>query len=60
MYIDGVMSSIIEYDKNNESFKSGATTLEINSNFCDVDILNVRVYKAALSSSEIVKNYLAD
>lgn len=60
MYIDGVMSSIIEYDKTNESFKSNATAIEINSDYCDVDILGVRVYKAALSSSEIVKNYLAD
>jgi hypothetical protein len=60
MYIDGVMCSIIEYDKTNESFKSDAAFININSDYCDVDLLNVRVYKAALSSSEIVQNYLAD
>lgn len=60
MYIDGVMCSIIEYDKTNEYFDSKATAIEINSDYCDVDILGIRVYKAALSSSEIVKNYLAD
>ena len=60
MYIDGILSSIIEYDKSNESFKSEATALEINSNYCDVDLFNVRIYKTALSSSDIVKNYLAD
>lgn len=60
MYIDGVMTSIIEYSKSNESFKSEAQYLNINSDYCDVDLLGVRVYKAALSSSEIVQNYLAD
>lgn len=60
MYIDGVMCSIIEYDKSNESFKSGAQAIIVNSEYCDVDLYNVRVYKAALSSSEVVQNYLAD
>ena len=60
MYIDGVMCSIIEYDKANESFKSNASAILVNSDYCDVDLLGVRVYKAALSSSEIVQNYLAD
>ena len=60
MYIDGVMCSIIEYDKSNESFKSEANTLIINSDYCDVDLIGIRIYKAALSSSEIVQNYLAD
>ena len=60
MYIDGVMCSIIEYDKTNESFKSEANAIIINSDYCDVDLLGIRVYKAGLSSSEIVQNYLAD
>ena len=60
MYIDGVLSSIIEYDKVNERFDSYAEKIIINSDYCDVDLLNVRVYKKALSSELIVQNYLAD
>ena len=60
MYIDGVMCSIIEYNKTNEAFDSGAEMFNINSDYCDVDLLGIRVYKAALTSSEIVQNYLAD
>jgi hypothetical protein len=59
MYIDGVMCSIINYpDK--ETFNSLADSININSEYCDVDLYGIRVYKTALSSREIVKNYLAD
>lgn len=59
MYIDGIMSSISTYTSN-ESFASQASAIIINSDYCDVDLYNIRVYKAGLASNEIVQNYLAD
>lgn len=59
MYINGIMSSIVTYTSN-ESFASRADTLIINSDFCDVDLYNIRVYKTGLASNEVVQNYLAD
>jgi len=44
MYINGIMSSIINYDKTSDSFASGVKTLVINSNYCDVDLYKVRIY----------------
>ena len=60
MYINGIMSSIINYDKTGDGFESRVKTLTINSQFCDVDLYKVRIYKAALSSADIVHNYIAD
>lgn len=60
MYINGVMSSIINYDKSSDQFNNGVQNIIINSDFCDVDLYKVRVYNAALSSSQIVQNYIAD
>lgn len=60
MYINGIMSSIINYDKTSDSFASGVKTLVINSNYCDVDLYKVRIYQAALSSADVVHNYIAD
>jgi hypothetical protein len=60
MYINGVLSSINNYDKADDAFNSGANKMIINSNYCDVDIHKIRIYKAALSSSDIVHNYIAD
>jgi hypothetical protein len=60
MYINGIMSSIINYDKTSDSFASNIRTMTINSDYCDVDIYKIRVYQTALSSSDIVHNYIAD
>lgn len=60
MYINGIMSSIINYDKTSDSFAAGVKKLVINSDYCDVDVYKIRIYQAALSSSDIVHNYIAD
>lgn len=60
MYINGIMSAIVNYDKTSDSFASSVKTMIINSDYCDVDIYKIRVYQAALSSSDIVHNYIAD
>ena len=60
MYINGIMSAIVNYDKTSDSFASSVKTMTINSDYCDVDIYKIRVYQAALSSSDIVHNYIAD
>lgn len=60
MYINGIMSSIINYDKTSDSFASNMKKMIINSDYCDVDIYKIRVYQTALSSADIVHNYIAD
>lgn len=60
MYINGVNSSITNYNAENDSFKCGAEAIEINSNFCDVDLYKVRVYQSSLTAIQVVQNMIAD
>ena len=59
IYLNGIMSGIATYTAS-ESFESNATQLIFNSDYCDVDLYRVRIYKANLSSADVVHNYIAD
>ena len=59
IYINGIMSKVIKCDQNN-GFKIDSLGLEFNSNVCDVDLYNVRIYNRALNFSEVIQNYVVD
>ena len=59
IYINGVMSGIKNYSLT-ESFEANTTSMIFNSDYCDVDLYRIRIYKTALSHSDILNNYLAD
>ena len=60
MYINGVNSAVTSYPYATDNLNSGCKKLVINSDYCDVDIYNIRVYKANLTQSLVIQNYLAD
>lgn len=61
IYLQGILSGIVKYIPNADSFNANTSNLIINSDECDVDIYNIRIYKGAkLESSDIVHNYIAD
>lgn len=60
MYINGVNSSIATYNADNDNFTCKADAIEINSNFCDIDLYKVRVYQSSLSAIQVVQNMIAD
>ena len=57
MYLDGVLSGI---QKLSTSFNVNTNNFILNSNYCDVDLYNVRFYSKELSLGDIVHNYIAD
>jgi len=59
VYINGIMSGIQTYTSN-DVFSALENAFIINSDYCDVDLYKMRVYKTALSSADIVHNYIAD
>ena len=59
IYLNGVLSGIANY-ANGESFASMASEMVFNSQYCDIDLYKVRVYKAELTPINIVHNYIAD
>lgn len=61
IYLNGIMSGIISYNKDSDNFNSGAMNLVFNSTYCDVDLYNIRVYRGTkLESAQVVHNYIAD
>lgn len=60
IYINGLNSGITKYNVATDSLASGCPSIKINSDYCDVDIYNIRVYRTNLTAQYVVQNYLAD
>lgn len=60
MYINGVNSGVATYVTEDDDFSCTATSLEINSNYCDVDLYKLRIYRGNLQARQVVQNYIAD
>lgn len=59
LYVNGVLTGIQSFLEDT-AFDNGQTELIINSNYCDVDIYNIRVYDKALSYANITQNWIGD
>lgn len=60
IYLQGILSGIAKYGAS-DSFNANTYSLEFNSEYCDVDLYNVRIYKGAkLESADVVHNVIAD
>lgn len=60
IYLDGVLSGMAKYtDGGSSAIPYGASLIKINSDFADIDLYSVRMYNRALTSTEVVQNYMA-
>lgn len=59
MYVNGILSGMSSFVNKQSNFPS-ANNIIINSNLCDIDLYSIRVYNTALSSADIVKNYISN
>lgn len=60
IYLQGILSGIAKYGEADQ-FNSGANSIVFNSDYCDIDLYNVRIYKGVkLESADVVHNYIAD
>lgn len=57
-YVDGVLTGVMDYDQVNTNFEQNAAGIRINSNYCDVDIYEIRAYNTALSFNQITQNWV--
>lgn len=60
MYVNGVMSGMVAYKRTSAKLPIYAEKLLINSEQCDLDLFNIRIYDQALTSKQIVQNYIAN
>lgn len=57
-YVDGVLTGILTYDYGSVTFEQNSPGIVINSQYCDVDIYDIRVYNAALTFNQITQNWV--
>lgn len=61
IYINGILSAAIDYNDTAASFTDATKgRIIIGSPECTVDIYSIRVYNRALSSNEIIQNWVAN
>ena len=59
-YINGVLSGIEVYGDSDSFDQLTETPITIGSNYCDVNIYKIRIYRVALEPLTILNNYIAD
>lgn len=60
IYLNGILSGITQYG-DSDTFNANETLLKINSDYCDVDLYKIRIYKnVKLNSADVVHNYISD
>lgn len=59
IYLNGVLTSVVRNTQKN-GFTVENDKIEFNSNYCDIDLYKVRVYRTDLNVNDIVMNYAAD
>ena len=59
VYINGVLSGVEHWPDNN-SFAAATDAFVFNSDYCDLDLYNIRVYDIPLTFDGIVQNWVGD
>lgn len=60
IYINGIMSGVIQYADEADFSQTDITEIKIGSNKCTTDIYCIRVYDNNLSQYQILDNWIAD
>lgn len=59
-YINGALSGLAQYDSDDNFVQSTPAFITIGSNRAGIDLYNIRKYKTALTTEQILRNYIAD
>lgn len=60
VYIDGVMSGVIQYPTDDDFSQQTPHGISIGSNLCTMDIYSIRIYDNSLTRHQILDNFIAD
>lgn len=60
IYINGVMSGVIQYPEDDDFSQANPVGITIGSNDCTTDIYSIRVYNSNLTRYQILDNWIAD
>lgn len=60
IYLDGILSGVQRYTTTDNFAQDNPLNITLGSPLCGLDIYNIRVYDKALSTQQILTNYIAD
>lgn len=60
IYLDGVLSGIQKYAATDNFAQENPLAITLGSSLCGLDLYSIRVYKKALSTPQVLTNYIAD
>lgn len=60
VYLNGVMSGVIQYPDNDDFSQVNAQNISIGSNLCTMDIYSIRMYDNDLTRNQMLNNWIAD
>lgn len=60
IFVDGVYAGIVQATESTDFLQDVATYIRFGSDFCDLDVYNIRIYEKAISITDILKNYSYD
>jgi len=60
LYLNGILSGILTLTQLDSSKFNLSNLITINSEYCDIDLYNIRLYKSGLNMPKIIHNYIAD
>ena len=59
-YEDGVPSKAFVYDSSDRFYQYTSQPLKIGSDYCDIRIYRLKIYSVALTTEDIMRNFIAD
>lgn len=59
IYLNGILTGVMR-NTVSEGFKVESNEMVFNSDYCDIDLYKIRVYRTDLNVNDIVMNYAAD
>ena len=60
IYVDGILSGVQRYATTDSFSQQNPVNITLGSSFCDLDIYSIRIYNKALSTPQMLNNYIAD
>ena len=59
-YLNGIISGVTQYPSDDDFSQVTPVNITLGSNYCDLNIYNIRVYDSSLNHYDILNNYIAD
>lgn len=59
IYLNGILSGVVDLSTSS-GFNIENGYFEVNSEYCDIDLYKLRVYRRELSMPDVIHNYLSD